>query len=123
MTSVPRILILSSDELLAELVCTSLAGLEVEICLVSDRASFERLTERQVFDLVIALHLRPFCCGAEVIGRLRPRRLRRPEIYVVSWQQSEQAVLGLLECGVDQYMTFPLNLMRLRGKVIGALNR
>ena len=55
MTSVPRILILSSDELLAELVCTSLAGLEVEIRLVSDRASFERLTERQVFDLVIAI--------------------------------------------------------------------
>lgn len=123
MTSVPRILIFSSDDLLAELVCTSLAGLEVEIRLVSDLEAFERLTERQLFDLVIALHVWPFRCGAEVLRRLRPARLRRPAIYVVSWQQSEQTVLGLLECGVDQYMTFPLNLMRLRGKVIGALNR
>lgn len=123
MNSVPRILIFSSDDLLAELVCTSLAGLEVEIRLVSDLKSFERLTARQLFDLVIALEVWPFCCGAEVLRRLRPERLRRPAVYVVSWQQSEQTVLGLLECGVDQYMTFPLNLMRLRGKVIGALNR
>ena len=37
--------------------------------------------------------------------------------------QSEQAVLSLLECGVDQYMAFPLSLQRLRGKVSNELNR
>lgn len=123
MERLPRILILSQDVLLAELVCASLEGIGAEIRLAEDLAAFERLTERLVFDLVIALHVWPFCCGAEVLRRLRPERLPRPAVYVVAWQQSEQTVLGLLECGVDQYLTFPLNLMRLRGKVIGALAR
>ena len=119
----PRILILSQDDLLAELVRASLDGIGAEIRRAPDLETLRRLAAVQVFDLVIALHVWPFCCGAEVVRLLRPERLRRPEIYVVSWQQSEQTVLGLLEYGVDQYMTFPLNLMRLRGKVIGALTR
>ena len=41
--------------------------------------------------------------------------------YVVSWQQSEQTVLSLLECGVNQYLTFPVSLQRLRAKVAGDL--
>ena len=44
-------------------------------------------------------------------------------VYVVAWQHSEQTVLSLLENGVDQYMTFPVNLQRLRGKVADELNR
>ena len=123
MEHLPRILILSQDDLLAEVVQASLEGIDAEIRRAEDLAAFERLTGRQVFDLVIALHVWPFCCGAEILQRLRPERLPRPAIYVVSWQQSEQTVLGLLEYGVDQYMTFPLNPMRLRGKVIGALYR
>jgi len=31
--------------------------------------------------------------------------------------------LSLLECGVDQYMTFPVSLQRLRTKIANALNR
>lgn len=123
MESLPRILILSEDDLLTELVRASLADLGAEIRCAASLAELERLAGRLVFDLVIALHLWPFCCGADLPRLLRPGRLPRPEIYVVSWQQHEQAVLGLLECGVDQYLTFPLNLMRLRGKVIGALLR
>lgn len=121
--SLPRILILSEDELLAELVRASLAGIGAEIRCAPDLPALERLADRLVFDLVIALHVWPFRCGCDILRLLRPDRLPRPEIYVVSWEQSEQTVLGLLECGVDQYLTFPLNLMRLRGKVIGALMR
>jgi DNA-binding response OmpR family regulator len=36
---------------------------------------------------------------------------------VVSWQQAENVVLSLLECGVDQYFTFPICMGRLRNKV------
>ena len=62
-------------------------------------------------------------CGRDVVRGVRPAGLRRPLFYVVSWLQSEQAVLSLLECGVDQYMAFPLSLQRLRGKVSNDLNR
>ena len=44
---------------------------------------------------------------------------RRPEIFVVSWQHDERTVVGLIESGVDQYMTFPLSLRRLCIKVLG----
>ena len=54
---------------------------------------------------------------------LRPAGLGRPLVYVVAWQQAEQTVLSLLECGVDQYMTFPVSLQRLRTKIANALNR
>ena len=53
----------------------------------------------------------------------RRNGLRRPVVYVVAWQHSEQTVLSLLENGADQYMTFPVNLQRLRGKVADELNR
>ena len=35
--------------------------------------------------------------GSELIERLRPSSRHDPAIYVVSWQQSEQAILSLLE--------------------------
>ena len=43
---------------------------------------------------------------------------RRPEIVVISWQHDEQTVMGLIEGGIDQYMTFPLSLRRLCIKLL-----
>ena len=39
----------------------------------------------------------------------------------IAWHQSDETVLSLIECGVDQYMTFPLNPARLRSKIIRSL--
>ena len=72
-------------------------------------------------DLVIILAIKPFIDGSELIKRIRTNDKRNPPIYVIAWQQSEQIVLSLLECGVDQYMTFPLNPARLRSKIIRSL--
>ena len=72
-------------------------------------------------DLVIVLAVKPFINGSELIKRIRTNDKRNPPIYVIAWQQSEQIVLSLLECGVDQYMTFPVSMSRLRGKVEGEL--
>jgi DNA-binding response OmpR family regulator len=41
---------------------------------------------------------------------------------VIAWQQAEQTVLSLLEEGVDQYMTFPICVNRLRSKILSLLN-
>ena len=65
-------------------------------------------------------------CGIEnsddLIADIRQRDKRRPPIYVVSWQQAENVVLSLLECGVDQYMTFPICMSRLRMKTEAQLS-
>ena len=73
-------------------------------------------------DLVIVLAVKPFINGSELIKRIRTNDKRNPPIYVIAWQQSEQIVLSLLECGVDQYMTFPICMSRLRGKSHMQLN-
>lgn len=118
----PRILIASDDEFARETIRLALAGLDAEVRGVGCGAELERLCGRVSFDLVIVLRTAPFFCGRELIGRLRPEGLRRPLVYVVSWQQSEQTVLSLLECGVNQYLTFPVNLQRLRAKVTDDLS-
>ena len=116
-----RILIFASDVLLIELVRTTLAGLQAEIRTATSWADFDRLTARMVFEVVLVLEVAPLWCGRAFFRRLRPRSLRRPEIFVIAWHQSDETVLSLLECGVDQYLTFPLNPARLRSKVIRSL--
>ncbi len=118
-----RILIVSDDAFLRDVIRMALHDMPAEVrCADSAGTMFVRV--RQVlFDLVIVLDATPFLCDSDAVRRLRPTGLRRPAIYVVSWQQAEQTVLSLLECGVDQYMTFPLNLHRLRAKVAHELER
>lgn len=116
-----RILIFSTDMLRIELVRVSLLGLGVEIRAVSAWADFERVAARMVFDLVLVLEVAPLWCGRAFFRRLRPHPLHRPEIFVIAWHQSDETVLSLIECGVDQYMTFPLNPARLRSKIIRSL--
>ena len=118
-----RILIVSDDTFLRDLVRLSLAGLGAEVRCVTDASGMRTLCRRMLFDLVIVLHVGVFLGGDDPVRRLRPVGLRRPAVYVLSWQQSEQTVLSLLEAGVDQYMTFPVSLQRLRRKVADELNR
>ncbi|MBR3703289.1 MAG: response regulator transcription factor [Alistipes sp.] len=66
--------------------------------------------------LVIILCCAALINGSELIQLLRSTSQHHPAIYVISWQQSEQMVLSLLEMGIDQYMTFPLCLQRLAAK-------
>ena len=80
----------------------------------------ERLGDRVLYKIVRVVSGHPM---PDVVRTLRPAGLGRPLVYVVAWQQAEQTVLSLLECGVDQYMTFPVSLQRLRTKIANALNR
>lgn len=118
-----RILIVSDDEFLRNLVRLSLLDMQVEVRCAAGAEEMQRQCRRVLFDLVIVLHVSPFLCADNPVRDLRPAGLKRPLFYVVSWQQSEQTVLSLLECGVDQYMTFPVSLQRLRRKVGDFLTR
>ncbi len=118
-----RILVVSALPPARPLVSLALADPVAELPAVGGIDDMEGVCRAVGFDLVILLTATPFLCGRDVVHTLRPPGLRRPQVYVVSWQQSEQVVLGLLECGVDQYMTFPVSLARLRGKVANELMR
>ncbi len=117
-----RILIASDDEFSRDLIRLALRGVEAEVRGCGCGPEWERLCARAGFDLVIFLQSAPFFCGRAAIAALRPEGVRRPLVFVLSWQQSEQTVLSLLECGVDQYLTFPVSLQRLRAKVVRVLS-
>ncbi len=118
-----RILIASDDDFLREMIRRALTGLDAEVRGTRCGREMERLCRRMLFDLVIVLGAGPFLCGRDPVRHSRPEGVRRPLFYVISWQQAEQTVLSLLECGVDQYLTFPVNLQRLRNKVANDLTK
>lgn len=102
----------------------------IEGCISSLRCRIRRCdSAQQVMEvcrhenptLVIMLCYATLLNGSEILQHIRPARQRRPAIYVISWQLQEQMVLSLLEIGIDQYMTFPLSLQRLRNKVTSLL--
>ena len=105
-----------------EIIRLALAGLDAEVRCTDGSEPLRQLCRHRTFDLVLVLHAARFLCGGNPVRELRPAGLRRPAVFVLSWQQSEQTVLSLLEAGVDQYMTFPVSLQRLRRKVADALN-
>lgn len=116
-----RLLIVAPDPFAREVIRLALIGLEADVRCAADCRQMQRLCRRIRFDLIIVLQASLFLCGGNPVRELRPAGLRRPVLYVLSWQQSEQTVLSLLEAGVDQYMTFPVSLQRLRRKVAGEL--
>lgn len=68
-------------------------------------------------DLVILLSLKPFIEGELLVEWMREQLGRHTVLYVIGWHQRERVVLNLLERGVDQYMTFPVSVLRLCGKL------
>lgn len=118
-----RILIVSDDAFLCDLVRLSLADTGVEVHCTAGAAGLRTMCRRMLFDLIVVLDTGLFLAGGEPVREVRPAGLRRPAVYVLSWQQSEQTVLSLLEEGVNQYLTLPVSLQRLRRKIAEELER
>ena len=92
-----RILIVSDEEFLRDVIRLSLADMQADVRCASDVPDMQRMVRRMLFDLVVVVGTSAFFTGCDVVS--------------------------LLECGVDQYMTFPVSLQRLRTKIANALNR
>lgn len=118
-----RVLIVSGDPFSGELFRAALDGVRAEVSCVADLHAMERMCRRAAFDLVLVAGAGGLLSCPRPLAALRSGGLHRPLVYVVSWLQSEQTVLGLLEEGVDQYLTFPVSLRRLRTKVETGLAR
>lgn len=118
------VLIVSEEDFPMWVVCYALTDMpDVEVCYARDLEDMCVKCRQRLFDLIIILSVKPFLVGDNPVREVRPRQLTHPVVYVLSWVQSEQTVLSLLESGVDQYMTFPISLQRLRLKVLNELNR
>lgn len=117
-----RIAVISSDKLLERLVVLALqssaagSGARVEVVPIPADSDFK--TAVAGCYAVVVLGAARLISGRLPIAELHRQSALRPQIYVVSWQIGEQTVLGLLESGIDQYMTFPLSLRRLCFKLL-----
>lgn len=111
-----KIIIYSQDSFAAELIAAIIGCTDKDIIHSRSIEQTEELCRERDADLVIILSTAPMLGGRNIIKQLRRER-HRPEIYVISWRHAEQAILSLLECGIDQYMTFPICMERLKAKI------
>ena len=73
------------------------------------------------FDLVIVMGTAAEMGRLVVLDSLRAEFAVRSRGVVISWLQSELMVRSMYRMGVNQYMTLPVSLHRLRRKVINEL--
>ena len=111
-----RILIVSEDFVLRKAVAFSLNDLDACVECADTVGAMLVLHRESPFDLVIVMGT-----AAEVMDTLRADKTRRTRVFVISWPQSEQMVRSMYRMGVNQYMTLPVSLHRLRRKVINEL--
>lgn len=93
---------------------------QVEHCYSIEQTINATLTSQPF--LIIILCITPIINGECFIPRLRNTSTHHTTIIVIAWQQSEHTILRLLNAGVDQYMTFPMCMTRLYGKISYLLN-
>ncbi|MFI3281042.1 MAG: hypothetical protein R3Y44_03600 [Rikenellaceae bacterium] len=117
-----NILIVSSDPLRASAISMALQGQNLDIHHLGSRECLVEYCRINDVQLIIFLSLSPYFASMNVVEQLSRQLVQLPKIYVVAHSQSSSTILALLECGVDQYMTFPLNLYRLRSKVYSLFN-
>ena len=111
-----KIVIYSQQRLTSELVAAIIGYTNEDIILCHDIRFLEQTCRKSNAELVIILSPAPLLGGQNIIKQLRGSG-RKTEIYVISWRHAEQAVLSLLEYGIDQYMTFPICMGRLKAKI------
>jgi len=115
-----RIVILSNNAFSSRAVAFALSGLGAEVCVARNYEEWMTCCRQGPVDLVLLLRAADFLARRQTVERLR-RAGGNPRLYVLMWHHSERVALALLERGVDQCMTFPVNLARLRRKVAETL--
>lgn len=112
-----RILIFTSDMSTCNIVASAVADLADETVRTTSMQGVMQHVENEDFSLIIMASTRSLATESRLdrtIGHLH--RCGIPVVLILA-RLSEQRATRLLQCGVDQCMTFPINLHRLRRKV------
>ena len=116
------ILIYSPQAEAGAVIGTIVADLGAEVVETESVERVLKLASELRPSLIILLDTALLRNGCDIVARLRRARKEQTSrrgdtaIYVVTWQQSEECVLSLLDSGIDQYLTFPISIERLRHK-------
>ena len=80
------------------------------------REELFRICQTSKCDLVLTDDVRMFMNGSDAMAQIRQGGIM-PQIFVLSYDLSEDTVTALLEEGVNQFITMPVAPERLRCKV------
>ncbi len=116
-----NLLIASHNNLRAQTIKITLESPAVNIQIVDSTDCLIEACRTHHIDLIIFLVISPYFTSMNIIEHLKQHLSQPPKTYVIAHSHSQKTILTLLECGVTQYMTFPLNLYRLRNKVFSLL--
>lgn len=122
-----KVIIYSPQNSIAELVEAMITECKIGIEIVHTASTNELIEKTNALHpkLIIILDISPLINGDDIVTKIREKltlnnfrqRKHNTAIYVITWLQSEESILSLLEAGIDQYLTFPICIERLRCKV------
>ncbi len=118
-----KILIAVSDGVLAEILRYTLRNMTVEIDTVDSEERFVSSVLHNDYAVVLTQFAAPFLNGYDIVKRIRQHSPRKPTIYLISHVGNEALLLSLFDSGVDQYITLPLSITRLKRKLSADLKR
>lgn len=116
-----RILIFTPDAAVGNIVASAVADLASEVVRTSSACGMAQLIDNGSFDLVIIASTRSLAIDARLDAVVRRMHGCGIAVFVILRQLSEQRATRLFRSGVDQCMTFPVNIHRLRRKVRGQI--
>ena len=114
-----KLLIYSSSSRCRALLGGLLRHDTVSVATAASREEFFGRCSEELFDRVVTDDVRMFMNGCNAVERIRQAQHGRMEIIVISNDLSEETILSLLECGVNQYISLPTTLARLKHKLCG----
>lgn len=118
-----KILIAVADGILAEILRYSLRNMGTEIDTVSNEELFVSHLLHNEYAIVLTQFTAPFLNGYDIVKRIKSRSRRKPIIYLISHVSNEALLLSLFDSGVDQYITLPMSITRLKRKLSADLKR
>ena len=121
MAGSPRILIVDDDEQIRDLLCTYLAGFNLETRGVGDGPSMRAALAAEAFDLVVLDLMLPGEDGLSLCRRLRETS-RLPVVMLTARGEASDRVVGL-ELGADDYVVKPFEPRELVARIRTVLRR
>lgn len=112
-----KILIFTSDVALGNIIASAVADLTDEVVRTASAPGMAQLIDNDRFALVIIATTRTLAIDARLDAAVRRLHRCGMPVFVILRQLSEVRATRLLRSGIDQCMTFPINIHRLRRKV------
>lgn len=110
------IVIHSASAELRALIRGLLSDIEALFIPTASRKELFRLCRSTGCDLILTDDVRMFMNGSDAIALIRQGK-SLPQIFILSYDLSEETVTALLEAGINQFITLPVAPERLYEKV------